>query len=97
MKTTLYQPSLGLVEEDYFNAPLYVTRGQVLIGVLDGSESTEITKVYTDTSSTDIEAEISYQPELDSRIDKFDALEYGYELLDSSSKSSTTQETEEKE
>lgn len=97
MKTTLYQPSLGLVEEDYFNAPLYVTRGQVLIGVLDGSESIETTKVYTDTSNTDIEAEIGYQPELDSRIDKFDALEYGYELLDTASGSSAKQESEEKE
>ena len=71
--------------------PQYVSRGQRIRSVLDGSGSVDILPGRPDveTTQSDWDKEEKYDPDLDfdpnsySRMDKFDGLEVGQELIDS--------------
>lgn len=90
------------------DTPQYVSRGQRIMSVLDGSGSVEVLPGRPDVevSQSDWDKGEKYNPELDfdpnafSRMDKFDALEVGQHLidsqLDSKPNSSSGQESEEK-
>lgn len=73
------------------DAPQYVSRGQRIMSVLDGSGSVDILPGRPDVeaSSSDFEKGERFNPEIDfdpnsfSRMDKFDGLEVGQELIDS--------------
>ena len=85
----------------------YVSRGQRILSVLDGSGSVDVLPGRPDVTAepSDFEKGEKYNPEIDfdpnsfSRMDKFDGLEVGQELIDSeldrsksASKSSNTEE-----
>lgn len=88
--------------------PQYISRGQRIMSVLDGSGSIDLLPGRPDVVATqsDWDKGEKYDPDLDfdpnafSRIDKFDALEVGQHLidsqLDSKSSSSSDQSGEEK-
>lgn len=57
-------------------------RGNILSGVLRGECSYEQVKVYSDLSPGDDGTAIEYDPEFDSRLDKFDAVELGFEYAE---------------
>lgn len=71
--------------------PQYVSRGDRIMSVLDGSGSLELLPGRPDVEATqsDWDKGEKYDPELDfdpnsfSRMDKFDGLEVGQELIDS--------------
>ena len=71
--------------------PAYVSRGQRILSVLDGSGSVEVLPGRPDVmvEPSDFEKEERFNPEIDfdpnsfSRMDKFDGLEVGQELIDS--------------
>lgn len=73
------------------DSPQYVSRGQRIRSVLDGSGSVDILPGRPDVEATqsDWDKEEKYDPDLDfdpnsySRMDKFDGLEVGQELIDS--------------
>lgn len=73
------------------DAPAYVSRGQRIMSVLDGSGSVDVLPGRPDVevSSSDFEKGEKFNPEIDfdpnsfSRMDKFDGLEVGQELIDS--------------
>lgn len=73
------------------DAPQYVSRGQRIMSVLDGSGSIDLLPGRPDVeaSQSDWDKGDKYDPELQfdpnsfSRIDKFDALEVGQHLIDS--------------
>lgn len=78
---------------DWFleDAPAYVSRGQRIMSVLDGSGSVDVLPGRPDVevSSSDFDKGEKFNPEIDfdpnsfSRMDKFDGLEVGQELIDS--------------
>ena len=85
----------------------YVSRGQRILSVLDGSGSVDVLPGRPDVeaSSSDFDKGEKFNPEIDfdpnsfSRMDKFDGLEVGQELIDSeldrsksASKSTTSEE-----
>ena len=85
----------------------YVSRGQRILSVLDGSGSVDVLPGRPDVeaSSSDFDKGEKFDPEIDfdpnsfSRMDKFDGLEVGQELIDSeldkaksASKSTTSEE-----
>lgn len=89
------------------DAPQYVSRGQRIMSVLDGSGSVDVLPgrpdVAADPSDFDkgerFNPEIDFDPNSFSRMDKFDGLEIGQELIDSeldrsksTSKSSNSEE-----
>ena len=89
------------------DAPAYVSRGQRIMSVLDGSGSVDVLPGRPDVevSSSDFDKGEKFNPEIDfdpnsfSRMDKFDGLEVGQELIDSeldkskpTSKSSNSEE-----
>jgi len=89
------------------DAPQYVSRGQRIMSVLDGSGSVDVLPGRPDVeaSSSDFDKGEKFNPEIDfdpnsfSRMDKFDGLEVGQELIDSeldrskpTSKSSNSEE-----
>ena len=89
------------------DAPAYVSRGQRILSVLDGSGSVEVLPGRPDISvePSDFEKGEKFNPEIDfdpnsfSRMDKFDGLEVGQELIDleldrskSASKSTNSEE-----
>lgn len=89
------------------DAPVYVSRGQRILSVLDGSGSVDVLPGRPDVvvEPSDFEKEDRFNPEIDfdpnsfSRMDKFDGLEVGQELIDSeldrskpTSKSSNSEE-----
>ena len=90
------------------NPPQYVSRGQRIRSVLDGSGSVDIIPGRPDVEATqsDWDKGEKYDPDLDfdpnaySRMDKFDGLEVGQELIDSQldakSSSSTPTDSEKK-
>lgn len=90
------------------DAPAYVSRGQRILSVLDGSGSIDVLPGRPDVTAepSDFEKGEKYNPEIDfdpnsfSRMDKFDGLEVGQELIDSqldkSKPASTTSNSEEK-
>ena len=73
------------------DAPAYVSRGQRILSVLDGSGSVDVLPgrpdVLADPSDFDkgekFNPEIDFDPNSFSRMDKFDGLEVGQELIDS--------------
>ena len=73
------------------DVPAYVSRGQRIMSVLDGSGSVDVLPGRPDVeaSSSDLDKGEKFNPEIDfdpnsfSRMDKFDGLEVGQELIDS--------------
>lgn len=73
------------------DAPAYVSRGQRILSVLDGSGSVDILPGRPDVTAepSDFDKGERFNPEIDfdpnsfSRMDKFDGLEVGQELIDS--------------
>jgi len=73
------------------DAPAYVSRGQRILSVLDGSGSVDVLPGRPDVTvePSDFEKGERFNPEIDfdpnsfSRMDKFDGLEVGQELIDS--------------
>jgi len=73
------------------DAPAYISRGQRVLSVLDGSGSVDVLPGRPDVeaSSSDFDKGEKFNPEIDfdpnsfSRMDKFDGLEVGQELIDS--------------
>lgn len=73
------------------DAPAYVSRGQRILSVLDGSGSVDVLPGRPDVTaeSSDFDKgerfnpEIEFDPNSFSRMDKFDGLEVGQELIDS--------------
>lgn len=69
----------------------YISRGQRIMSVLDGSGSIDVLPGRPDVvaESSDFDKGEKYNPEIDfdpnsfSRMDKFDGLEVGQELIDS--------------
>lgn len=86
----------------------YVSRGQRILSVLDGSGSVDVLPGRPDVevSSSDFDKGEKFNPDIDfdpnsfSRMDKFDGLEVGQELIDSqldmSKPTSTPSDPEEK-
>jgi hypothetical protein len=78
---------------DWFleDAPDYVSRGQRILSVLDGSGSVDVLPGRPDVTAepSDFEKGERFNPEIDfdpnsfSRMDKFDGLEVGQEIIDS--------------
>lgn len=94
---------------DWFleDTPTYISRGQRILSVLDGSGSVDVLPGRPDVAAepSDFEKGEKYDPDIDfdpnsfSRMDKFDGLEVGQELIDleidrskSDSKSSNSKE-----
>lgn len=73
------------------DTPAYVSRGQRILSVLDGSGSVDVLPGRPDVmvEPSDFEKEERFNPEINfdpnsfSRMDKFDGLEVGQELIDS--------------
>ena len=73
------------------DAPAYVSRGQRILSVLDGSGTVDVLPGRPDVTvePSDFEKGERFNPEIDfdpnsfSRMDKFDGLEVGQELIDS--------------
>ena len=73
------------------DAPTYISRGQRILSVLNGSGSVDVLPGRPDVeaSSADFDKGEKYNPDIDfdpnsfSRMDKFDGLEVGQELIDS--------------
>ena len=90
------------------DAPAYISRGQRILSVLDGSGTIEVLPGRPDVAAepSDFDKGESFNPEIDfdpnsfSRMDKFDGLEVGQELIDSeldrSKSASKPSNTEEK-
>lgn len=86
----------------------YVSRGQRIMSVLDGSGSVDVLPGRPDVEATSsdfdkgekFDPEIDFDPNSFSRMDKFDGLEVGQELIDSQldagKPASTSSSTEEK-
>lgn len=76
-----------LLEDD----PAYISRGQRILSVLDGSGSVDVLPGRPDVvvEASDFDKGERFNPEIDfdldsfSRMDKFDGLEVGQELIDS--------------
>lgn len=78
---------------DWFleDTPAYVSRGQRILSVLDGSGSVDVLPGRPDVVAepSDFQKGEKFNPEIDfdpnsfSRMDKFDGLEVGQELIDS--------------
>lgn len=72
--------------------PEYVSRGNRILSVLDGSGTVEVLPGRPDVSATPsdfsrgekFDPDIDFDPNSFSRMDKFDGLEVGQELIDSS-------------
>lgn len=73
------------------DAPAYVSRGQRILSVLNGSGSVDVLPGRPDVEATsaDFDKGEKFNPDIDfdpnsfSRMDKFDGLEVGQELIDS--------------
>lgn len=73
------------------DVPAYVSRGQRIMSVLDGSGSVDVLPGRPDVvvEPSDFDKGEKFNPEIDfdpnsfSRMDKFDGLEVGQELIDS--------------
>lgn len=73
------------------DAPEYISRGQRILSVLDGSGSIEVLPgrpdIVAEQSDWDkgekYDPDLKFDPNAYSRMDKFDGLEVGQELIDS--------------
>ena len=71
--------------------PAYVSRGDMILSILDGSGSVDILPGRPDVSATAVDwdkgdkydPDIDFDPNAFSRMDKFDGLEVGQEYIDS--------------
>lgn len=89
------------------DSPAYVSRGQRILSVLDGSGSVDVLPGRPDVAAepSDFEKGERFNPEIDfdpnsfSRMDKFDGLEVGQEFIDSvlDRSKSTSESTDTKE
>lgn len=61
---------------------VHIPRGVILSGVLDGTASYDVITPYTDGDSGNLDSSVEYDPNSDQRLDKFDALEEGYQTID---------------
>ena len=78
---------------DWFleDPPQYVSRGQRIMSVLDGSGSVDLLPGRPDVEATQsdwdkgdkFDPDLNFDPNSFSRMDKFDGLEVGQELIDS--------------
>lgn len=86
------------------DAPAYVSRGQRILSVLDGSGSVDVLPGRPDVKAdiSDFEKGDKFNPEIDfdpnsfSRMDKFDGLEVGQEIIDSEIDRAKSTSSEEK-
>lgn len=86
------------------DTPAYVSRGQRILSVLDGSGSVDVLPgrpdVVVEPSDFDkgerFNPDIDFDPNSFSRMDKFDGLEVGQELIDSELESAKKTNSEEK-
>jgi len=90
------------------DAPAYISRGQRIMSVLEGSGTVDVLPGRPDITAepSDFEKGERFNPEIDfdpnsfSRMDKFDGLEVGQELIDSeidrSKSASNSSKSEEK-
>lgn len=77
---------------------IHISRGVILSGVLDGTANYEAITPYTDGDSGALDSDVEYDPNADQRLDKFDALEEGYQAIDNHDvKTMDTQPVEKKE
>lgn len=73
------------------DAPAYISRGQRILSVLDGSGTIDVLPGRPDVTAelSDFDKGEKFNPDIDfdpnsfSRMDKFDGLEVGQELIDS--------------
>lgn len=73
------------------DAPQYISRGQRIMSVLDGSGTVDVLPGRPDVAAEPLDfdkgekfnPEIDFDPNSFSRMDKFDGLEVGQELIDS--------------
>lgn len=73
------------------DAPAYVSRGQRIMSVLDGSGTVDVLPGRPDVEASlsdfskgeKFDPDIDFDPNSYSRMDKFDGLEVGQELIDS--------------
>lgn len=73
------------------DSPAYISRGQRILSVLDGSGTVDVLPGRPDVAAepSDLDKGERFDPEIDfdpnsfSRMDKFDGLEVGQELIDS--------------
>lgn len=89
------------------DAPSYVSRGQRILSVLDGSGTVDVLPGRPDVAAepSDFDKGERFNPDIDfdpnsfSRMDKFDGLEVGQELIDSEidRSRSTSESTDTKE
>lgn len=80
-----------------YDDPEFVSRGVVLAACLSGEASYDTIKPFTDIPSDDDTQFIEYTPECDSRLDKFDGVEFGYKMIDNALDSKKPNPREEKE
>lgn len=89
------------------DAPHYISRGQRIMSVLDGSGSVDIIPGRPDVAATDrdwdkgekFDPDLDFDPNSFSRMDKFDGVEVGQRLIDkelSNANSATAPVSEEK-
>ena len=89
------------------DAPAYISRGQRILSVLDGSGTVDVLPGRPDVTAepSDFDKGERFNPEIDfdpnsfSRMDKFDGLEVGQEFIDSQldKSKSTSEPTDAKE
>ena len=73
------------------DSPQYISRGQRIMSVLDGSGSVDLLPGRPDVEATQsdwdkgdkFDPDLDFDPDSFSRMDKFDGLEVGQELIDS--------------
>lgn len=88
---------------DWLNedTPQYISRGQRIMSVLDGSGSVEVLPGRPDIEASQsdwdkgerFDPDLEFDPNSFSRMDKFDGLEVGQELIDSSLDSAKSSQT----
>lgn len=59
-----------------------VSRGRVLSGVLNGLAGYDSIPVLSDCAPNDPDSDIEYDPSSDQRLDRFDGVELGVEVMD---------------
>ncbi|UPW42006.1 hypothetical protein [Dipodfec virus RodF1_38] len=64
--------------------PVHYPRGACLLGVLSGDIKCEYVKGFSDIPEDNSDIDIEYDPRSDTRLDKFDGVEFGFDLMDGS-------------
>lgn len=71
-------------------------RGDILSGVLAGQANFEVARIYSDLSPGD-NGDIEYDPEFDSRLDRFDGVEFGLRSMESQLEAKSKRKKDEEE